>query len=66
VTIIPTEEEIEQYNNWLLNPHMQFGTSPFIIKQQLVKEGDRYVLKEIIVSPNEYYKSVNMRNINEE
>ena len=63
--MMPTEEEIEQYNKWLLNPAVQFGTSPFITKQQIVKEGDRYVLKEVIVSPTEYYKLVESRNINE-
>ena len=38
--IMPTEAEIKQYNEWLLNPAVQFGTSPFITRPQIVKEGE--------------------------
>lgn len=48
------DEDMKKYNEWLSNP--MGGCSPFIVQERIVKEGEHYVLKNVVISPDDHFK----------
>lgn len=59
------DEFLKMCNDYLSNPGSCFGTVPWVSRTRVVKEGDYYVLKEVIMDPSELLKEQSWDRVND-
>lgn len=57
---------LKMCNDFLDSPGSCFGTTPWVSRTRVVKEGDHYVLKEVIIGPKGLLNEQPWNKVNDE